>query len=555
MAGLYLTDGLSVVDVSEAHADKAELPRYIQIKNVQDKDVTQTFGTLGRTITIDGVWDIADGRNDGRAILEYWKTNNIVVRYDDEQVTTLPNFGTIGWYNVIDFKWDIQRGRSTVIIQYHIELTESLRVTVDDNLTLPSGVYAPALRTPTPSPNSRSSDIGFGAMQFSHNKHTFVDQNNSMWIASLQSSGQNPSVISFCMSSGGAEWSWISDYGYSEPNRGWAVRFFYPNSVGITWANEHTLMFVAGSISYPGPIIAWGTPTSVNSTATANEGNFKPDLFITPTPRYYISACSSNNAFIIYDSNDGVNWIAQAGFAESLVTDPQRYSAILVTYFGGYIKRVFFQDSYGSGIYQTKASYLWTKAYMGATESDYSNDIGSGYPSGVQVDYGPVMKPSCGYFAVTALPFASYGSVFMVDWDGANWSVAGVGIDETRPSSPLSWPSYINIISPVDGTPNPGTQGYLVPQFLSVGLSSAEDQCNLFCMVNGFPKFARTWNLRSDRTTPSIIAPKFTFGTGSVGAVAYLNTPDIPTLSQSFLAFQEQLGNVTTEQTIYTGVP
>src|SRR5438445_1318759 len=114
--GVYVTDGNTLIDISESHYEKSDLPRYANIKAIQDKDIVQTFGTLGRSIIIDGVWDLADNVNDGRNSLEFWRSNNILVLFDDTTITGIQGFGTRGWYTIHDFSWDIRRGRSQIIV-------------------------------------------------------------------------------------------------------------------------------------------------------------------------------------------------------------------------------------------------------------------------------------------------------------------------------------------------------------------------------------------------------------------------------------------------------
>lgn len=321
---VYLTDDATRIDISESHIVKNDIPRYAVLTPIQSKNVIQPMGSLGRSISIDGVWDIIDNVNDGRATLEYWRTNNILVLYDDTAATDLSAFGTRGWFTVRDFSWNFKKGTSQYIIYYHIELSEAIKITVDDNAgTYSTGDFFKAGETPHAM-----------SLAYSHQPHTFVDQFNNFWVVPTLSVGATTSVgntvnlntrASFWTSSAGNEWTWITDYP-ANITHGSSVRFVPPNRISMIWNEEHTLRFVSGTIS-TGPIITFDSAVTIASSAGAkDELHYRPYLYVSSSGRSFVSVCSAGSQIAIYDSVDRVTWTYRAAF--STASDTTRYSTI-----------------------------------------------------------------------------------------------------------------------------------------------------------------------------------------------------------------------------------
>ena len=131
---ITISDGLNVVDISEATVHKVRTPRIAALSPPNTiADIIQTFGSEGFSLSIEGDWVTAPGqlygttsRPDYRGIMEAWRRSNVLVQYQDGQLSS--------WFAIRSFVSHLTPGQpgaaglSSTVIHYSIELTESLRI-------------------------------------------------------------------------------------------------------------------------------------------------------------------------------------------------------------------------------------------------------------------------------------------------------------------------------------------------------------------------------------------------------------------------------------------
>src|SRR5437660_7364019 len=132
--GITISDGLNTVDISEATVDKVRTPRIAALSPPNTiADIIQTFGSEGFSLSIEGDWVTAPGqlygntsRPDYRGIVEAWRRSNVLVQYQDGQLSS--------WFAIRSFVSHLTPGQpgaagnQSTVIHYSMELTETLRI-------------------------------------------------------------------------------------------------------------------------------------------------------------------------------------------------------------------------------------------------------------------------------------------------------------------------------------------------------------------------------------------------------------------------------------------
>lgn len=121
---ITLTDDVETVDISEAEVTKRREPRIAVLSPANRRaDIIQGFGSEGFKLDIEGVWVVADSsRPDARTILERWRRDNTLVKYEDGNYKA--------WFTIRSFSTRLVPGApgNEIAAWYAMELSEAIRI-------------------------------------------------------------------------------------------------------------------------------------------------------------------------------------------------------------------------------------------------------------------------------------------------------------------------------------------------------------------------------------------------------------------------------------------
>ncbi len=366
---VYITDGLTTVDLSACQITKSRTPRMSVGRTINRAgEILQTFASEGFTLDIRGSWIIADNAmTDSRVTIQRWVADNVLVKYDDGKAT--------GWYSIYDFDNDLIPG-NIVQLFFSFKLAEAIPLSLDD-----SGTAFGSSIGPEPTPFPAFTPGAFNAFDFSDQGHAFVSRNPTIyWVVGTTSTGQAFNAITLWASSSGSEWFVADKLAGTNPSSGVSA-FFNPSisRLEMTWSEANTLFYRRSTIS--SQTVASSSIVTVSTSGNA-ETNLHPYLFVSSAGNAFITVTSAGGLFMTYDSTDGITWtgrpaypnpktVAAASSSAPMTMDLERHAVMWVSHVqsvGGkspesFVKRIFFTSQ--------SAGALGTTARSGPTELNY----------------------------------------------------------------------------------------------------------------------------------------------------------------------------------------